>query len=318
MRHFSQTPSCQAQVIQNVNAGVRAFFIGGGKARFDGVTPLTGEKRFRSVTQAEDQVLNIFEKRVSQNARGTTLEFRLSPTITAFFPSTPQTLGSVEVLDALSVDFARALKDLSLTLSDLRRLSALGDLPLALTTTPKGPVISVRFAGCDAETVARICEELGVFQGIVCEDETWDHDKDVDMALLFPFAPTSQSGNEYFERQATVNTVVAPERVEWQGMLSSSAGIHTPGSTASYENVGHPMMTPIYDSESQDGYESMKESDFADDDPYLHYDSQNKRHHAARQASYGTNGRQQSQDFEGLEGIYRFLQECDDARSRVH
>ena len=302
-----------------MNAGVRAFFVGGGKARFDGVDPITGEKRFRSVTNTEDEVLNKFEKHVSGASKGANLEFRLSPTITALFPSTSQTLGSVDVLDALSIDFARALKDLSLTLSDLRRLSALGNLPLNVTTTCKGPILSVRFAGCDAETVARLCEELGVFRGIVREDESWDHDKDVEMALLFPFAPTNQSksGSEYFEHRATVDTVIAPEQLEWQAMMSLSAGIDTPGSTLSYEDVGHPVMTPAYDSTSQSGYESMKESDFADHDPYLHYRAHSHHHQGVRDSSSGLDSQQQSHDFKGLEGIYRFLQECDNAHGRV-
>ncbi|KAG7006722.1 hypothetical protein G7Y79_00013g034940 [Physcia stellaris] len=258
IRHFSQTPTCQAQVIHNVNAGIRAFFVGGGKARFDGVDPTTGEKRFRRVTNTEDEVLNKFEKHVSGASKGTSLEFRLSPTITALFPSTSQTLGSVD-----------------------------------------GPILSVRFAGCDAETVARLCEELGVFRGIVREDESWDHDKDVEMALLFPFAPTSQSGSEYFEHRAAVDTVIAPEQVEWQAMMSPSAGIDTPGSTLSYEDVGHPIMTPAYDSASHSGY------------------SHSHHHQGARNPSSGIGGQQQSHDFEGLEGIYRFLQECDDAHGRV-
>lgn len=221
------------------------------------------------------------------------------------------------MLDALSTDFARALKDLSLTLSDLHRLSALGNLPLNVTTTSKGPILSVRFAGCDAETVARLCEELGVFRGIVREDESWDHDRDVEMALLFPFAPTSQSGSEYFEHRATVDTVIAPEQVEWQAMMSPSAGIDTPGSTLSYEDIGHPIMTPAYDSASHSGYESMKESDFACHDPYLHNYSHSHHHRGARNPSSGIGSQQQSHDFEGLEGIYRFLQECDDAHGRV-
>ncbi|KAL8794491.1 MAG: hypothetical protein Q9195_002964 [Heterodermia aff. obscurata] len=318
VRHFSQTPSCQAQVIQNVNAGIRAFFLGGGKARFDGVDPFTGEKRFRRVTKTEDEVLNAFEKHMSGDVRGTTLEFQLSPTITALIPSTSQTLGSVNVLDALSVDFARALKDLSLTLSDLRRLSALGDLPLELTTTSKGPTLSVRFVGCDGDTVARLCEELGVFRGIVREDERWDEEKDVEMALLFPFAPTSRSGSEYFEPLVPVDTEIAAEQVEWQAMMSPSVGIHTPGSTASYEHIHGPAMTPAYDSASSSGYESMRESELADGDPYMHYHAPSHRHQTASRASAGTNHQSQSHNFEGLEGIYRFLRECDDARGKAY
>ena len=288
-----------------MNAGIRAFFVGGGKARYDGADPSTGAKRFRSVTKTEDHVLNSLDKHISGAAKGTNLEFQLSPRVTALLPSTSQTLGSTNILEVLSVDFARALKDLSLTLSDLRRLSALGSLPLTLTSTSKGPILSVRFPGCDAETVIRLCEELGVFQGIVREDECWEHEKDVEMALLFPFAPTSSEhgGSAYFEQpqQVTVDTVIAPEQVEWQGMLSPSLE----DSVASFEHV----MPVFHEEGSHSGYESMRESDFADDDPYVRHN-----HHASSPAARKSGSA--SENYEGLEGIYRFLQECDAAAAR--
>ena len=291
-----------------MNAGIRAFFVGGGKARYDGADPSTGAKRFRSVTKTEDEVLNNLDRHVSGMAKGTNLEFHLSPRITALLPSTSETLGSSDILEVLSIDFARALKDLSLTLSDLRRLSALGSLPLNLTTTSKGPILSVRFPGCDAETVIHLCEELGVFQGIVREDECWEHEKDVEMALLFPFAPTSSEqheGSEYFEHphQATVDTVIAPEQVEWQGMLSPS---HT--SDFSRKSFEHVMPGFSGGEGSQSGYESMRESDFADDDPYV------RHHHHHASAPAARKSASASEDYEGLQGIYRFLQECEAAR----
>lgn len=260
------------------------------------------------MTKTEDDVLKNLDKDVSGVTKGTNLDFRLSPSITALLPSTSQTLGSPSILDALSVDFARALKDLSLTISDLRRLSALGSLPITLTTTSKDPILTVRFPGSDAETVSRLCEELGIFRGIVREDEGWEQEKDVEMALLFPFAPTSRRGSEYFEHQATGDTVIAPEQVEWQGMLSSSTGIHAPDSMASYEDI--PVMTPVDDSPSQSGYESLRYSDYADEDPYV----QHRPRDATLKPCSATGSGQQSHDYEGLEGIYRFLQECDGAR----
>ena len=306
MRHFSQTPSCQAQVIHNVNAGIRAFLVGGGKARFDGFDPVTGGKRFRNVTTTENEVLDRFDRHFSGAAKGTNLEFRLSPTITALLPSsTSQTLGSLDMLDALSIDFAHAVKDLSLTLSDLRRLSSLGSLPVHFKCTQKGPIINVRFPGCDAEVVARLCEEMGVFRGIVCEDEGWQCEKDVEMALLFPFAPTTQNGSEYFEHQATVDTVIAPEQVEWQGMIST--GLPSHDFLESYEDVDHPMTTPIYGLPLHSDFESLTESDFTGDDPYLHLQSPHSQHSSLED-------QQQNHTYEGLEGIYRFIQECDHAR----
>ena len=321
MRHFSQTPSCQAHVIQNVNAGIRAFFVSGGKARFDGVDPITGEKRFKAVTPTEDEVLRKIDAVKTATVKGASLEFRLSPTVTALLPSvvvdTKQTLGTEGLLEGLSTDFAHALKTLSLTLADLSRLSALGSLPISVAYTSKGPILSVRFPGCDAETVSLLCEELGVFRGIVREDVEWDDSKEVEMALLFPFTPTGHDTTEsdasnFFEQKARgVNTIIAPSQLEWQGMMTPSTDIHTPSSTASYEHVTYPLLPPASNPRSPSGYESMHDSDYGDEDPY--FDSHTP-YPDAQTASPRTGKGTGSEDFEGLEGIYRFLRECENAR----
>ena len=308
MRNFSQTPSCQAHVIQNVNAGIRAFFVSGEKARFDGVHPVTGEKRFKAVMPTEDKVLRTFDTLKTTVVKGTSLEFRLSPTITALLPSIPgsespqQNLGTEGLLCALSTDFAHALKTLSLTLADLKRLSALGSLPISLTPTPKGPILSVRFPGCDAATVSLLSEELGVFNGVVREDAAWTESHEVEMALLFPFAPT---GPEDADSEAVADDCFfseqKPAKLDWQGMMTPSSALPTPfsstGSYASgggYERVEQPAV------ESPEGYGSMRESEYTDEDAYF-----------GRQASRtGTGGAGD------LEGISRFLSECEGARRR--
>jgi len=308
VRNFSQTPSCQAHVIQNVNAGIRAFFVSGGKARFDGVHPVTGEKRFKTVMPTEEKVLRTFDTLKTTAVKGTSLEFRLSPTITALLPSNPgaeatqQSLGTEGLLSALSTDFAHALKTLSLTLADLNRLFALGSLPISLTPTPKGPILSVRFPGCDAATVSLLCEESGVFNGVVREDTAWDESREVEMALLFPFAPTgheeaeSEAADYFFSEQK-------PAKLDWQGMMTPSSALPTPlSSTGSYSQIEQTLLLPA--SESPEGYESMRESDYGDEDGYFGMQT------APPRARAGTGGAGD------LEGIYRFLSECEGARRR--
>ncbi|KAL8826954.1 MAG: hypothetical protein Q9191_003477, partial [Dirinaria sp. TL-2023a] len=329
-RHFSSGTTCQAQVIHNVNAGIRTLLVGGGKARFDGVDPTTGNKRFKTVTKTQEKALKRFDNCKAASAKGTSLEFRLSPTITTLLPS----LGFEQrpsldnnVLNALSTDFAHAVNDLTLTLTDLKRLSALGNFPLSLISTPKGPALSIRFPGCDAETVSNLCEELGIVRGIVREDEDWKESKEVEMALLFPFAPAGhpgsnsindyeQDGMEYFERKpqqqqqkTVVDTIIAPEQVEWQGMMTPSTtttttttDLCTPSSTATFDRITHPVLTPAYETPSPSGYESMHTSEYnEEEDPQI-------RHQYLPQSTTS------STDYEGVQGIYRFLQECDAAR----
>ncbi|KAL8787136.1 MAG: hypothetical protein Q9213_002352 [Squamulea squamosa] len=328
VRHFSHVGGVQAQVVQNVSAGLRAFCIGGGKVRFDGFDQQTGVKKFKAVSEAEDRVLRKIHRSTSAWAKGSNLEFRLNPTITALSASFPtstskvygsQTLGTVGFLDTLGADFARALKDLSATFTDLKRLAAFGDLPISFTTSKHaGSTLSVRFAGCDAETVSRLCDEVGVRRGVIREDEAWNDDKDVEMALLFPFAPSksvSESDNDslLFDPTLHADSYIAPEQIEWQYMLSpSTAGLgRSEEDSADFNQIDTPTSTEMpyysYDRctpQSPPGYESLRESDFAADDPYYNHNPSPRRTH-----------RHASSDLKGLESIYRFLAECDQARS---
>ena len=318
-RHFSHTSGAQAQVVQNVSAGMRAFFVGGGKARFDGVDPTTGEKRFRSVSHTEDAVYTQWESPLTRSKRGTSLDFKLNPTVTALSPVfssnnsqeafNSSSLNDLGLLDTLATDFARALEDLSTILADLRVLSAFGDLPISLITTSSAPVLRVRFAGCDGDLVSRLCNEVGVRRGLIVEDEAWTVEKDVEMALLFPFAPTggddaeseSNDGRSYFESKPLDQGHQADE-LEWRHMLSPS--VHTPPQTDSL-HARSTIYTPPEKFDTPSGYESLRDSDFASEDPYYQFPSPVKApSHSATQSA----------DYEGLEGIYRFLKECEESK----
>ncbi|MCJ1268709.1 hypothetical protein MMC22_008597 [Lobaria immixta] len=318
-RHFSHTPSAQAQVVQNVSAGIRAFFVGGGKARFDGLDGKNGEKRYKAVSRTEDEVLHKLDRHFKTHAKGTNLEFQLSPTITAFSTKISttdstefdvQTLLCPDMLSNISIDFARALKDLSAVLADLQRLSALGDLPINFSHTPSGPILTCRFSGCDGRTVSRLCDEVNIQRGIVREDEAWERDRDVEMALLFPFAPGSAGRSEVGDE---ANDCFGPasatsEQLDWRHMMSPQEPfIPFNGLAANNEHEvpapGGRQASLQQNSKSLSGYESLRESDFTEDDPYVQAEGLQTRESASG-----------SEGYEGLEGIYRFLKECEDAR----
>jgi len=312
--------------VQNVSAGIRAFVIGGGKARYDGVDARTGAKKYKAITETEDQVLKKLSTKPA-SVLGSTLEFRLSPTITALGPSFPYTtsnttsLNAFSLLDTLSTDFARALRDLSLTLADLRRLSSLGDLPITLTSDPNGPALNVRFPGCDAKIVENLCDEVGVKRGVVKEDEGWRGDKAAEMALLFPFADMedslSEDGDAYFEAAGARE----PEGVDWRCMLSPSERPVTVRSEISSDMTSTeliprgPILTPL---DSPEGYESLRDSDFGSDDvpcyPLHHTTDLHPTRKQETDLRSQSSERHRSEGYEGLEGIYRFLRECEDAR----
>jgi hypothetical protein len=280
-RYFSHTPAAPVQVVNNVSAAVRAFWLSGHKAQFDGMTP-TGNKRYRAITSLQEKTGRKMQS-IPKLAPGSFIDFRVSPTITALSPlgatfpfasamkqNTP-TLNTEGFLDVLSVDFARALKELSAVMNDLKRLSLLGDLAITLEDQS---TLRVRFPGCDAETVERLCNEVGVKRGTIHQDPDFDASYGGHMALMFPFANTSE------------HILSSPG-----GSLRSEIGLDLENFDDLEEN---PWLS------SPEGYETME--DFSETESMYF-----KR-------SGDPPG---SSDYEGLEGIYRFIEECDNARGKI-
>ncbi|KAI1504313.1 hypothetical protein F5X99DRAFT_35204 [Biscogniauxia marginata] len=285
VRYFSHAPAAQAQVVQNVSSAVRAFWISGQKAQFDGYNA-RGEKQYRAVSALQEETARKMGA-MPRHAAGSYVDFRLSPTITALSPLTAAfpyhsagikasaldatTLNTDGFLDVLSVDFSRALKDLTSILSDIRKLSSLGDLPVQLE---KGNILRIRFPGVDADTVEALCDDLGLTRGVVHEDPNFDDETGVPMALRFPFAPDAKSsdGASYF------TSAGGSPRSEGSFPLEAEL----------FEAYSAMEDNPWLSSPDLEGYESMS--------PPI------------------SSGVHCSEDFEGLEGVYRFLEECDRAR----
>jgi hypothetical protein len=288
-RYFSHTPAAQAQVVSNVSQAMRAFWLGGQRARYDGVDT-KGRARYVAVNAAQEEA-RVRLSYAPRNAPGSFIDFRVSPTITALSPlgvvfpfaaaeqgfkpmaGETATLHTEGFLDVLSIDFARALQDLAAVMTDLKSLSVLGDLPV---TMEKGSVIRVRFPGVDAETVERLCDDFGVRRGVVRQDADFDASVGVPIALRFPFAP---------DESCDAKTITSP-----------GGSVRSQGSELSEieemfldEYEPNPWLSPP----ETEGYESMS--------PGL----------------LSNSGEHCSEDFEGLEGIYRFIEECDRARARV-
>lgn len=275
-RYFSHTPAAPAQVVNNVSAAVRAFWLSGQKAQFDGATP-AGEKRYRAITNFQEETGRKMRS-VARTAPGSYIDFPVNPTVTALSPLGAQfpfgsamevsapNLNTEGFLDILSIDFARALKDLAAIMNDLKRLSALGDLPITLE---QKSILRVRFPGCDSGIVERLCDEVGVQRGIIYQDEDFESTAGTHMALLFPYAPMSE------------HTLSSPG-----GSLRSQSG-------HDFDEVEEDIL----DNPWLDGYETMDEI------------SEGESAYFSR-----PNPQQNSSDYEGLEGIYRFLEQCDNAQ----
>lgn len=301
-RYFSHGPAAPAQVIQNVSQAVRAFLVGGQKAQFDGVNPNNGEKRFKTVSALQDQVNRTLNK-VPKATPGSYISFNINPTITALTPlkavagfasfaQEKESLNNEGLLDILSVDFSRAVKELAAVLKDLQRLSELGDLPISYGHS----TLKVHFPGCDAESVETMCNEFEVQRGVVHEDEDFNAFAGTDIALLFPFAPSrTPSECDFFDKPVAGRQHTQP-KIDWQHMLSPSPStvdsedysIHSEQSYDELDDLAEET-NPWLSSSSPSGYESLYTSEANEEHTPLEY--------------------------QGVEGMYRFMAQCE---SRVN
>ncbi|KPI42045.1 uncharacterized protein AB675_5503 [Cyphellophora attinorum] len=329
-RYFSHSPAAPAQVINNVSQAARAFWLGGSKARFDGYSERTGEKRYRAVSDVQDDIRHALEMHAPA-AKGSFIDFKVSPTITAVGPlaSLPRSsvsspaceleqypeatgLNNALLMSSLGVDFARALKDLAAIFNDLKHLSTLGDLPIALHDSS---TLRVRFPGCDIDTVEALCTELNIRRGIVGQDEGFDIAAGTEMALLFPFAPSKNCS------EAGIDAVLRPkkrlrttrDKVDWQHMMQAPAAL-SPGyshqsATSDYSVVEgaselqeNPWLSPL------SGYSSLHSSELGVNDDVAAYFTPRHDCHPRQHGTDDPTG------YDGIEGIHRFLQECSRAQ----
>ncbi|KAK0624667.1 hypothetical protein B0T17DRAFT_507725 [Bombardia bombarda] len=293
-RYFSHTPAAPAQVVQNVSQAMRAFWLSGQRARYDGVGA-SGDKRYVAVSAAHDDARIRLSRGIPKNALGAFIDFHVSPTITALSPlgggafpaaaakGEEATLHAEGFLDVLSIDFARALKDLAAIMTDLKHLSGLGDLPISLERSENNAIsLRVRFPGVDAETVERLCDDVGVQRGVVGQDLGFEESAGVPVALRFPYAPDDE-----------MKTITSP-----------GGSVRSHGSQGSEEAYGEAFMDEFEENpwlsateleSKEEGYESMS--------PPVPSSASGLEHCS-------------EEDFEGLEGIYRFLEECDRVKGR--
>lgn len=290
-RYFSHTPVAPAQVVQNVSQAMRAFFLSGQKLRYDGLGP-RGERQYRSVSPLEDKAIDKFSS-VPHTTPGSFIDFQLSPTVTALSPlaaaipftseasgfkakaaAASASLNTEGFLDILSADFGRALKDLTAIFADLRRLAILGDLPVHLE---KNNTLRIRFPGVDAETVERLCDDIGIERGVVGQDPGFGLVPSASMSLKFPFAPD-------------VLMDVAPKAIS--ARTNDEYELYAPSSIEDDDFVREAFMDEVEDNpwlSDPEGYETVSHP------PSSNY----------------------PEDYEGLEGIYRFLEVCDHAKGKV-
>ena len=290
-------PAAPAEVVQNVSQAVRSFWISGQKAQYNGIDPNTSEKRFRAVSTLQESTSRKI-KFVPKATPGSHVNFQINPTITALTPmgsvagfsncedtGMPQrTLNTDGLLDVLSIDFSRALKDLTSVLKDLRSLSALGDLPITYTSSSN---LRIHFPGCDGDTVENLCQELGVKRGFVTQDPEFDVFAGTEIALLFPFAPSKPASQVMSDAPSNAEPWPNQDLIQYEDMLdqgSNKYSTKSEGSNSLFEDV--PL--PSDELQATSDYQSM---------------SSPREYSGPREAD--------PLEYHGFEGIYRFIELCD-------
>jgi hypothetical protein len=239
-------------------------------------------------------------------ASGSYIDFKVNPTITAIGPlsNVPHSqdaecasLNSENMMNMLSVDFARALKDLAAVMNDLKRLATLGDLPISLANST---TLRVRFPGCDIDIVEALCRELGIRRGLVYQDTDFDAHTGSNMALLFPFAPSKAPSEATYSHEIRPAKRQRREDVAWDAMMSQ-------------------VKSPGYSHESATSHD-LEEYNIVRENPWLSspsgYSSLHSSDHEVRAffEPAPVDDVNPASNYEGLEGVYRFLEECDGAR----
>lgn len=289
-------------MVQNVSQAMRAFFLSGQKLRYDGMGP-RGERQYRAVSAAEDEAMRKFGS-FDRSAPGSFVDFQLSPTITALGPiAAAVSLASGTSGFKANAAFAAAAAsatsagaslnkegfldvlsaDFGRALQDLTAIFAdLGRLA-ALGDLPivleNHNTLRVRFPGVDSETARRLCEDVGITRGAIGQDANFDSVIGAPVALKFPFAPD------------------VPKSLAHPGnSVRSLEGYELPDSTSSVEEDYFFREAVV---------QEIAENPWLSDPEEI-----------VTVSSALSVGEEYS-DFEGLEGIYRFIDECDRAHSRV-
>lgn len=289
-RYFSHTPTAPAQVVQNVSQAMRAFFLSGQRIRYDGTGP-RGEAQYRAVSVLEDEAMRKLAA-IPKFAPGAYVDFQLSPTITAMSPlaaalvqaSTASGFQAETAIPSLNTEgFLDVLSaDFGRALKDLTAIYAdlerLSSLGDLPISLESGNLLRVRFPGVDVETVERLCDDIGIQRGIVSQDIGFESATGVRTALKFPFAPDTEKA---LTSPGGSERSLKGHELDDISSLGDESFVHE---AFAYENSEDPWCSET------DGYESM---------------------------SPPTKSEQHSEEYEGLEGIYRFLEECDKAKGRL-
>lgn len=289
-RFFSHTPAAPAQVMSQVSAAMRAFLLNGKDSmenyrRHDGAN---GKAGVRAQLAAQ----------LTQNgtAPGAYVDFHLAPTFTCLSRFGKQSLEQTGFLDSLSSDFGMIVADVTAVFADLKKLATLGDLPISLAKD-REDTIRVHFPGTDLALVERLCDEVGIKRGVIGEDDRFGFELLMPTLEMPQVNVTAYSSNRYPTR---INEV----GLYWGDMMSAT---HTSNRSNDGEllTLTGTCSTPTH----SEGVGYLFEGSG------LHDLGSSPRQLSSSSGNGGSIRAPPVIDYEGIEGIHRFLEQCEDYRT---
>lgn len=306
VRFFSHGPASPGEVITQVAQAMRAMAMGGKNA---------AEEYRKHRNGGKVSVRAHLAAMLSQNgtAPGAYVDFHMAPTFTSLSRLSKNSIGNTGFMAALDEDFTEIVNDVATVWSELQKLGRLGDLPVSLARD-REDTIRVYFAGCDRETVLRLCDEVGVTRGVVGEDEKFGFE------LLMPTLEMKPYLESEGRRFHAISPVTVPhQRVNgtglyWQDMLSEKEG-EIEGSCVSEDGDGVMTGETTEDGTEYTSPVSMGEYFFEGSSlsglSPLFSDSEGSA--GLMFPPYPEQTQQQVQAPNlGVEGLQRFLEECEE------
>ncbi|OLN81114.1 hypothetical protein CCHL11_09710 [Colletotrichum chlorophyti] len=279
-RYFSHTPAAPAQVMQNVSVAMRAFCLSGQKVRYNGINA-HGDRCYRTVSELE-QAAYVKMLGAARSNPGSFVDFHVSPTITALSPLAAA--AAAGFTSANTVAPATTLnEDGFLDVLSIDFARALKDFAIIFADLKKLAVLGDLPVTMEKGSVLRVR-----FPGVDAETvERLCDDAGIQRGVVGQDAD--------FESETGVPMAL---RFPYAPDTDDSKSLTSPG--------GSLRSLSGFEADLDEAFmEEMEENPWMSEPEGYESGSPTPR-----------SSEQLSDDYEGLEGIYKFLEECERAKGR--
>ena len=294
-RYFSHGPAAPAQVVQNVSQAMRAFFLSGQKLRYDGVNA-RGQRQYKAVSTIEDEAMRKLAS-IPRTTPGAYIDFQLSPTLTALGP-----LAAVAMISGAS----------SFTSEGLR----------SEDSTPSSPTLNGDgFLDLLSADFARALKDLQVIQAdlkrlSVLGDLPIELLKDSVLRVRFPGVDARMVQNLCDDIE--IQRGIVAQDPDFDAFSGASVALKFPFAPDTEKTITSPGGSAMsLESYEKDELFSLAEDDSFVQDELMDHLAENPWFSESDDTESFSPARSHTHSYEGVEGVYRFLEECDRAKGRL-